>query len=175
MAAHPAQLDVDDLLAECEIGRQRRSGPGGQHRNKVETAVRIRHCPTGIEAMATESRRQEVNRKKAIQRLRLLLALRHRRTAEFTNLDTATYRVPEEIATRIRKGRLAVNTEHTDYPSVIAELMDLIIVWAQGNVPDVAGLIGTSASQIIKLMRGVPEGLKAINDLRRERGEHALR
>ena len=36
---HPAALPFDALLKECEVRRLRRSGPGGQHRNKVETAV----------------------------------------------------------------------------------------------------------------------------------------
>ncbi|HRC56200.1 MAG TPA: peptide chain release factor-like protein, partial [Kofleriaceae bacterium] len=46
------------LLAQCEVDRYRASGPGGQHRNKTESAVRIRHLPTGVSAIAEESRSQ---------------------------------------------------------------------------------------------------------------------
>ena len=45
---HPASLDDDRLLAECDQSFLRRSGPGGQNRNKVETAVVLRHRPTGL-------------------------------------------------------------------------------------------------------------------------------
>lgn len=45
------------------------SGPGGQHRNKTETAVRITHIETGISAEATESRSQHRNRQQAFFRL----------------------------------------------------------------------------------------------------------
>jgi len=52
----------------------RASGPGGQHRIKTESAVRIKHLPTGIIVTATESRSQHENREKALERLRERLA-----------------------------------------------------------------------------------------------------
>ncbi|MCY2992774.1 MAG: peptide chain release factor-like protein [Planctomycetota bacterium] len=51
---HPAALAIDQLLRECQIVRTRRSGPGGQHRNKVETAVVITHLPSGVKGEASE-------------------------------------------------------------------------------------------------------------------------
>ncbi|MFQ5748458.1 MAG: peptide chain release factor family protein, partial [Planctomycetota bacterium] len=72
---HPARLPVEELLREVRVERTRASGPGGQHRNRVATAIRLTHLPTGVQAQASERRSQNENRLQAIQRLRLRLAL----------------------------------------------------------------------------------------------------
>ena len=69
-------LADDDLLAQCEVELRRASGPGGQHRNKVESAVRLIHRPTGVVANATERRSQHANRALALERLREKLEVR---------------------------------------------------------------------------------------------------
>src|SRR5580700_11047614 len=76
---HPAALDPEVLAAQCEFRATRGSGPGGQNRNKVETAVIFTHRPTGIRAQASERRTQGENRRVALERLRLELALTVRR------------------------------------------------------------------------------------------------
>ncbi|SNR15846.1 peptide chain release factor H [Tenacibaculum jejuense] len=48
----------------------RSSGPGGQHVNKVSSAIRAKHIPTGIQVLVSESRSQHQNKKIAIQRLK---------------------------------------------------------------------------------------------------------
>ena len=55
---HPSGLDDARLLADCDQTFLRRSGPGGQNRNKVETAVVLRHRPTGLVAEANEAAEQ---------------------------------------------------------------------------------------------------------------------
>ncbi len=50
---HLAALDLKRLASGCEFRRTRRSGPGGQNRNKVETAIVLVHRPSGIVAEAT--------------------------------------------------------------------------------------------------------------------------
>lgn len=71
--ARAAALDDTALLAECDVQSFVASGPGGQHRNKTETGVRIRHRPTGLQVTATERRSQLMNRIAALERLRARL------------------------------------------------------------------------------------------------------
>ena len=65
----------NSALEEKDIRYQslKASGPGGQHVNKVETAVRAIHLPSGIKATASDSRSQLQNKKAARERLALLL------------------------------------------------------------------------------------------------------
>lgn len=73
----PDHLQV--LLAECEVETYRSSGPGGQKKNKTESSVRVRHLPTGVTRIATESRSQYRNREAALQRVWDALELRRRK------------------------------------------------------------------------------------------------
>ena len=59
---HPAALEEAVLASQCKVRTTRRSGPGGQNRNKVETAVELIHGPTGLRAQASERRSQGENR-----------------------------------------------------------------------------------------------------------------
>ena len=62
--------DPQVLKKQVILETYRSSGPGGQRKNKVETAVRIRHLPSGITVVATEHRSQSENRSLAFERLR---------------------------------------------------------------------------------------------------------
>ena len=55
--------------ADLEERFARSSGPGGQHVNKVSTAVTLRHLPSGISVTVQDSRSQAQNRKLARERL----------------------------------------------------------------------------------------------------------
>lgn len=61
--------DRESLERNCEIEFFVAGGPGGQHRNKVETGVRLTHLPSGIVVTATERRSQSANRDAAFERL----------------------------------------------------------------------------------------------------------
>ncbi len=73
--------DDDQLLAECRVETFAAGGPGGQHQNRTESAVRLTHGPTGIQVVAREERSQHRNRRKALERLREAL-VEHNRVPE---------------------------------------------------------------------------------------------
>ena len=142
---HPATMDPDALLAECTARRQRRSGPGGQHRNKVETGVFLRHSPTGIEAAATEKRSQASNHRVAVFRLRLRLAIQHRTSRESQGVS-ALWR------SRCRGGRLEVAAAHDDFPALVAEALD-VLAEEEGIHTSAAQRLGISGSQLVKFLK----------------------
>lgn len=61
--------DRESLERDCDIDYFIASGPGGQHRNKVETGVRLTHRPSGTVVTATERRSQRANREAAFERM----------------------------------------------------------------------------------------------------------
>lgn len=73
LARRAKALSDEALLAECEEEFFIASGPGGQHRNKTESGVRLKHPPTGLLVTATERRSQPQNRGAALERLRAAL------------------------------------------------------------------------------------------------------
>ncbi|MFI4860536.1 MAG: peptide chain release factor family protein [Phycisphaerales bacterium JB063] len=167
---HPAALEIDTLLADCDVQRTRGSGPGGQNRNKVETAIRLTHRPTGLSVLATERRSQEQNRAAAVARLRVKLALAVRRpvgSAKGTPTPSPRW------SARVKGGRLAINPGHDDFPALLAEALDHLE--ADGyDVAVSAAALGVSTSQLVKLLRHEPAGLEQVNRERKQRGLRGL-
>jgi protein subunit release factor B len=62
--------DPEILKRQVTIETYRSRGPGGQRKNKTETAVRLKHLPSGMTVIATEHRSQAQNRQLAFERLR---------------------------------------------------------------------------------------------------------
>ena len=164
---HPAALAAEELLRQCETERLRRSGPGGQRRNKVETGVRVRHKPTGIVVEACERRSQAENRQVALGRLRIQLALEIRCPAEPGQAPSRLWR------SRSSAGRISVNAAHEDFPALLAEALDRIAAH-KGDVKPAAEALFCTPSQLIKLLKKEGDALPLVNRWRREQALHAL-
>jgi hypothetical protein len=164
---HPASISEADLLAGCEVRRLRRSGPGGQHRNKVETAVALRHTATGIAAEASERRSQEQNRRAAVFRLRVNLALAVR--------TPATPNAPpgDLWKSRCRGGRISISATHVDFPALLAEALDVLAA-SDFDVQATSARLACSPSQLIKLLKLEPRALAVLNDSRAAAGLRRL-
>jgi hypothetical protein len=136
-------LGDTQLFEQCEFDRFRASGPGGQKRNRTNSAVRLRHRPTGLQSEANESRSQHENRARALRRLRLTVALTLRAT-----LDVATYAPPDFLAHALvyPPGRRDMKLL-----PVVAALFDVLDAcgWRLG---DAAGLLGTNSTAITRLL-----------------------
>lgn len=166
---HPATLDEKSLLAQCDLRRQRTSGPGGQHRNKVETAVFIHHDPTGIEAHAGERRSIRENRPVALLRLRLALATNVRCLVPIGDHRSDLWKSRCNAA-----GRIACNPLHADFPAMLAEALDMVAA-CNLDVSRAAARLSCTMSQLVKLIKDHPAAFAALNQARLKDNQHPLK
>ena len=113
MSHHPdrnlwLEMDDESLIKACQIQFYKSTGPGGQKKNKTESAVRLTHEETGVEASAQDDRQQSVNRKRAVRRLRLKLAMEVR-------MDPVKW-----------EGQLDMNPKNEKFPLFIAHIFDAL-------------------------------------------------
>lgn len=163
---HPSTLGEADLEQECSTSFRRASGPGGQHRNKVETAVHLVHLPTGLIGQASERRSQKENRQTAMHRLRVNLAVQVR--TEPSEMVQSIQRV------YIQGKRLAISTQNWDWPAVLAELLNLAAAH-QWQLAPLADLLNTTSTQIVKAIAREPAALAYLNQNRIAQGLSPLR
>jgi hypothetical protein len=170
---HPASLPVEELLSQCDVRRQRRSGPGGQHRNKVETAVILTHRPTGFSAEANERRSQSENHAQAVFRLRMLLAMQFRTPA--ASHENNPLPEPSPLwRQRCVNQRIKIREDHPDFPALLAEVLD-VLARADYDLKTAAEHLGSTPSQLVKLLKIEPKALAVINNERQSRGLFPLK
>lgn len=160
------------LEAACEVDRYRARGPGGQHRNKTESAVRLRHRATGVVAHADERRSQSENRVKAVQRMREHLALEVREP-----VDLGTWTPSARLAALAAGGtaRLGEKTRQTpEFLVAFAELLDLFVA-CNAEVGATAERLGLSTGACSKLLLVDDRTSRAVNQYRAQRGLRLLR
>lgn len=173
MSVHPAALPDEELFALCRRENTRGSGPGGQHRNRVATAVRLTHSATGLMGQASERRSQKENAVKALFRLRLNLALDYR-----SPLKDEDFAIPYQPGpwwtSRLRGQKIRINPEHRDFPSALAEVLDLL-AFHQDDLPKTAEWLGVSTSQLIKFLATEPRALGSLNQRLQSAGRRTYR
>jgi protein subunit release factor B len=80
----------EELLQECQVQTFRSSGPGGQHVNKTESAVRLKHLPSGLVVTSQQERSQHRNKTLCLQKLR-------------KKIERLNYRAPKRVPTRVSR------------------------------------------------------------------------
>ena len=172
-------LTLDDaaLLAQCDVHIYKSSGPGGQHRNKVSSAVRLMHRPTELTDHGDQSRSQHANKRLAVERLRMNIACKLRGPID----PTAP---PPEVVRRClfvarggpRAGAVALQVGRRDprYWAVAACLLDLLD-HSQGQVARAAAHLGITTGNFVGLLEQERHVLAAAGAIRKAHNLHPLK
>ncbi len=168
---HPAIIPPDELLSQCDSRFQRRSGPGGQHRNKTSSGVFLHHQPTGVTCEATERRSQAKNRSIALTRLRFRLAVEVRTESP---IDAPVDAVEAEIRQRYHGKPLRISDTNDAKPAVVALLLNDL--HAAGGQPSlVAPLWSATTSGVVGFIKSHPPAFTLLNAIREHHQRGPLR
>lgn len=157
-------LPPESFLKLCERTNFQASGPGGQKRNRVLSAVRLEHPPTGLRAEGKARREVALNQKDALQKLRLLLALEAAAlVADQPARDPATLRA--QLPAAWPAFRAKMNPDHPEYPNAsFLALASLAIT--EGELARAAEQLGVSTSALVRFLKLSGPTLQRARDLR---------
>ncbi len=154
-------LADDALLAQCDVDHYRASGPGGQKRNKTDSAVRLRHRPTALVGEAVEERSQHLNQARALRRLRLEIAYRLRApSADGTETPAKPFVLPGARDARYAQG--------------VAALFDTLEAH-EWRLAEAAPHLGMSTAALGRLLQREDDVFRAASERRQALGLPALR
>ena len=169
---HPATLQPDELLENCGLRTQRRSGPGGQHRNKTSSGAFLHYPPTNTTAEATERRSQADNRRIALERLRFRLAVDVRSPSPIDGHEI--FSEEKQLRKRYQGHSLKISDRNCDKPAVLALLLNDLHVY--GGQPSAVGPIWqTSTSAIVRLIKSHSNAFVFLNKIRQHHNRLPLR
>jgi len=97
-------MEREKLLKQCHVQTFRSSGPGGQHVNKTESAVRLIHKPTGIVVSCQEQRSQHQNKALALKKLSTKIEKMNRKPNQ---------RIATKVPIHIKEKRLDIKKKQT--------------------------------------------------------------
>jgi hypothetical protein len=175
---HPDYLALDDdaLLRQCHVDTYKASGPGGQHRNKVSSAVRLRHDPTGIDAHADDSRSQHSNKRSALKRLRMNIACQLRHPVDLMG------GIPEPIVPCLvqpknapdAKRRLMIGKKDYRYWQVAGAVLDVLDT-CEGQLSKSADFLGVSTGNLSRFLTDERHLLTSAQAIRHQYGLKPLK
>ena len=149
-------LSDEELIKLCKIDFFKATGPGGQKKNKTESAVRLTLNEPQVTASASEDRQQSVNRARALKRLRLQIALEWRE--EFQPWDD----------------QWDMNPKNPRYPLFAAFLIDALDD-SDWQVSTAAQNAGVSTGKFIKLLSRSDQLWQYVNQQRQKKNLKSLR
>jgi hypothetical protein len=153
------------LLGQCEVDLYRASGPGGQKRNKTDSAVRLRHLPSGLIVIAEESRSQHENKARALRRLRQRLYLHLREP--FPPLERSLL---DELSAQSWK----VGGKDERFWPAVGLVLDALFQH-EGRLADTATALGVTTGQLVGFLERDDKLWEEVNYLRLRFGHKQLR
>lgn len=151
------RLSDTDLFRKCQCDTFRGTGPGGQHRNTTDSAVRLTLIGTSISASAANYRSQHRNKSAALKKLRLEIAFAVR------DPNAKPWKEPPRVA-----------TSNPDYPLFIANLLDILAATVF-RISDAAAKLGISTGKLNRILARDPKVWKHVNDRRQDAGLKSLK
>lgn len=163
MLSDPYACDEQLLFKSIDCERFRSSGPGGQHVQKTNSAVRLRHKESGICCQCQDHREHRRNLSAALKELRLRLAMHYRGFGQ------------AELLTQRRHGeRLRVSVDAKDFHLLVGYIFD-ILVNSDWDTRAAAEVCALSHSQLCKFLKLNKLVLQRVNDERMQRDLYALK
>jgi hypothetical protein len=175
----------EQLQRQCRWDAFRARGPGGQHRDKTNTAVRITHEPTGLTSTAGEARSQRENKIHALKRLRLKLATELRAPVDRMTFQPPDWfrearQLPKEARRAGLPGQpvrrspaLVMTPRHHRYIEGVGLVLD-VLAQMRGDVPASAAMLGISTSSLFRFLETDGQIIAAVNRIRASVGEAPL-
>ncbi|MEI6125128.1 MAG: peptide chain release factor-like protein [Pseudomonadota bacterium] len=154
-------LNDSQLIKQCRIDTYIASGPGGQHRNRTYSAVRMTHIETGLTVIAEESRSQGDNKLKALRRIKRSLAF-HIRIDSSCGAATCDERIQYLFQ---HDTPVQLNSKNPLYPVFCATLLDFIYS-AGGKISEAAHKLNISTGKLNKFLCRDKNLFIAANQLR---------
>ena len=168
------KLPPEELAGKhCKQTSFQGSGPGGQHRNRVRTGVRLEHLATGIRAEGSEFRESVRNRSAALERLRIRLVLEAARLLpQVIDAEKRTDMIAHLDSLRPFL-RTKINPAHPDYAPALLWILGMFAL-SELRVSVVAGEAGQSTRSILSILHNCGPAWQMINQWRQNAGLSAL-